>query len=423
MLAFTTTPEPTFTGIDSIIKVNTKEVVTFNDSSNSPTSTTSINSSSNITASAPTPTSEFGNHHLLHNNSVIGFNHHSHRNNHPHHQVNGKSANNISASSSPSQFVPKTILKNSLNSSFQDKSLSSDKKSSPKYRLSDKMFAEEDTTNTNLVSANNNGANNGNANYLADTIYSNSNNITQTTTTLPSPSTTTTTNMRSAVGGNMNYDHHDLQLISHGLTDSVCETIKLLENDYDKKSTSHTATSAASLSSGISASSSSTSGGLGVGMDDHHLSNIVYTEEIVISTAKSNSSAVTGVTKPGIMKTFSSFSSSSSAPMSTFGVVAGRNKVMSSTEHWKNQLNEEVEDEEALSQRDESEETPLLAAAEQSSDTHHHNVSIGSDNVSNDSLGTTGGSSSAGATSSAPSSALHKMGKMTNGTKATGLKR
>lgn len=375
MLAFTTPAEPTFTGIDSIIKVNTKEVVTFNDSS--PPSETTRHDNNTTKISAPGNNYHHNNHNHHNNSSGVGL-------------IGIHSPK--SPASAPSSIVPKTILKNSLNSASAH----------PKYRLSDKMFSEEDSIAASVVAANNN-ANNGNANYLADTINSNS-------------MTSTTNNpITMPTSGNMNYDHHDLALISHGLTDSVCETIKLLESEYDKKGgNGPTTTSAASLSSGISASSSSTSGGIGGGHDDEQPPNVVYTEEIVISTARSNSSAVTGVTKPGIMKTFSSFSSTSSSNSGGGGGLISRRTPV---EQWKSQLNEEGEEDEAMSQSNESEETPLLAGSDSG---QHAIVSTQGDNISNDSMGTTGTNASG---SGGPSSALHKLGKMANGAKATGLKR
>lgn len=381
MLAYSTTTEPTFTGIDSIIKVNSKQVLTFNDSSSPSSATTASNHHHNALPPGPiTPPTEF----------------------------QSRPSNISTPPSKP--LVPKTILKNTLNSlDKQNPSL--------KYHLNDKMFAEEDRagagTGAVIANAINNG-NNGNANYIADTINSNSSSNTTTSTTT---TTTSSSNNRRVGGGNVNYDQHDLDLISHGLTDSVCETIKLLEGDmgYDKKCS----TTTASLSSGISASSSSTSGGVGGGIDEVMPSNVVYTEEIVISTARSNSNAVTGMTKPGIMKTFSSFSSSPAAGGVGGGgphPIVNKNRIITSTEQWKSELNEEGEEDEAMSQSNESEETPLLTAAEQSSSSTAM-ATHASDNISNESLPGSGG----GFTN--PSSAMHKVGKVINGTKATGLKR
>lgn len=387
MLAFTTPAEPTFTGIESIIKVNSiKEVVTFNDESNtSPTSTTTRDNSSTNGGTT-----------LIGIQKVTKFSH--------------PPKNHSPPRLAPSSvLVPKTILKNSINNQQSASSHHNPPHHHhPKYRLSDKMFGSEED-HCSLTT--NNNTNNGNANYnLADTI--NSNNATGNNPTMTS---SPSNNLRSSGGatGNINFDHHqDLQLISHGLTDSVCETIKLLESEFDKKCDGGpSATSAASLSSGISASSSSTSGGIGGGIDEQP-PNVVYTEEIVISTARSNSAAVTGVQKPGIMKTFSSFSPSTNSSKnngggSSSGVISRRTAV----EQWKSQLNEEGEEEEAMSQSNESEETPLLGASEP----HPTIVSSANDNISNNSVGTSG--------NAAPSSALNKLGKLANGAKATGLKR
>lgn len=222
------------------------------------------------------------------------------------------------------------------------------------------IIAEEPTTVSSLIHNNhfdgsngklkkmnrNQDGNNGNANYLADSLNSNHN-----------MNTTLT-------------DSDGLQLISHGLTDSICESLKLLDNDNDNSNISE--------------------------------QNKVYTEEIIITSKKT--------VKTGIMKTTGHNVSKSSHHVTTKADEWHQNPIHMEEGSFCN----------------DSEDTPLLTAESNSAadmvvSTAEKSLGTGStDSPSNHSPA---GTASGTPTSSGPQASQNKQGKLANGTKQTGLKR
>lgn len=317
MLAFEPTAEPLLNGLvdtTSIITVNTTEASSSNSSSSSPSP-----SSSNASVSIePVPGSSEIHCRELH---IIAEEPHN-------------------SNSSPVLVNQKIITQKHTNNISSSNAGNGIKGKGTGQQQGGKMNQNRDGTN-------------GNANFLVEQNFNSNSNH--------------NSNMNKSPGGKKSKSE-GLTLISHGLTDSVCESLKLLDNENEN-------------------------------VDEAE--NKVFTEEIVITSNVKK-------TKTGIMKTTSSQSYSSSSSTGSTPPTATTNK---SGEEWNKQ--DYIMEEGSINESNDSEDLPLLPSGDSSCEAVSSIPSqFGTgDDFLQDSITAQG------------SSAAHKLSKLGNGSKQVGSKR